>query len=452
MESNNDSEIIGEWLPEDRLTDAIAQIVAWFKDNWGQPPGLPPFELNKDGHPIGSMNLLPDLADYLPYLYLVGTEEYVRNQVTLAINAFQNKHVILTPKERRGLFPWWKRSNPFYSTDFLWGLVLLHRLDADLISSDQLTAIARRILHTYTYDGWMSKEVILPFRWRLPLSESDSLLYVEIFTVLYELTGEVEFLTAAKTLVGNWLNHPFTKTWGLVPQLAVLNPLGKDLTRFRRRANTAILYKHNTSLLSGLLALHQLTKGAGLYQEAALRLLDAIEELLVDDKGAAYFRWVVTGLEGVAEKISLGNTLIIEHLLDAHQAFGRHKDLETAIQIADYWVKLQDKHTGLIPDATDVSRSDMDHQTDFAVNLHRLYYVTENQRYLVAAARIASGQIAHHRSDYGYVNSVDSRTGKIMNTQIETRYSSLFLKSLYLLKSGGAAWEDVNTELVMKDR
>ena len=452
MGSNNDNEIVGQWLSCDQIDDAIAEIVRWFRDKWTPPGGLPFFSCDSDGRLVGGMDLLTDLADYLPFLHLAGAEDYVRDQVTIALRRFNKGHIIWTPRPRRGLLQFWPRANPFYSTDFLLGLVILHRLDSKLVDGEQLISVTRRILQTYVRDGWMSKEVLYPFRWRLPLSESDSLLFVEMLAEIYYSKGESEFLVASRRLMECWLSHPYTKTWGLVPQLAVLSPIWRNIRRFSDREVSALLYKHNTAFLAGLLALHRIGDGKGRYKEAVHRLIDSVGELLLQDNGLIYFQWFADDVESKAYGITLGSCNYIEVLLDAYEALGRKEDFETALRIADYWIKLQSEATGLVPESPDIPMAWMDHQTDFAVNLHRLYHVTNNADYLTAAVRIVQGQLRYHRTSNGYINCVHAVTGIGKETSIETRYSSLFLKALWLLKHDVGIWDDPDIRWVMKDR
>ncbi len=448
----SDTEIVGMHLTLDDIDQAISEIKDWFQEGWGQASGLPAFVVGEDGQPVGGMDLLTDLADYLPQLYLAEARDYVREQVDLAVKAFQRKHVIMTPRERRGFLGFWRRSNPFYSTDFLLGLVILHRLDSGLVPLDRLRDITRNILTTYLRNGWMVKEVVYPFRWRVPLSESDSLLYVEILAELLRLSGDREFLDAAQGIAQHWLDHLFTRTCGVAPQLAVLSPIWKGVSRFAHREVTAILYKHNTALLAGLMALSQLADDKDMWKQAAFRVADSVSHHFIDDKGRVYFQWESKGSETRTFGVSLGNSVVIEPLLDMYHLFGRDQDLVRAKLVAGYWMALQDPVTGLVPNDSDNLTSEMDHQTDFAVNLHRLYSMTGDRQYLDAAVRIVNGQLRYHRKSHGYVNRVHAKTGAVIDGRVETRYTSLFLKVFHLLKQGKSAWDDPNVRWVMKDR
>jgi len=154
--------MIEELIPRQRIQAAIDEIVHWFQQEWTIPGKLPPFELDAEGQPIATVDLITDVADYLPQLYAVGAKDYVREQVSLVLKTFQQKQVIITPRARRGFLPWIRRSNPFYSTDFLLGLVILKRLEPAIVPSEQLVSITRSILNTYLRNGWMSKEVVFP--------------------------------------------------------------------------------------------------------------------------------------------------------------------------------------------------------------------------------------------------------------------------------------------------
>ena len=452
MGSDTDLEIIDRASIRQQIDGAISEIVHWFQDVWTAEGRLPPFELTNAGKPVGKMTLLTDLADYLPMLYLAGAHDYVKQQADTAIHAFQRKHVIYTPRARRGLFRFWLRSNPFYSSDFLFGLVLLLQLDNATVGAEQLQAIAHRIIRTYSRDGWLSKEVVYPFRWRLPITESDSLLFVEIFAEISNITGNEDFRSCARVLLKRWLNHHYTRTWGLVPQFAILSPIWQDIPRFAQREVTACLYKHNTALLAGLLALYHIEEDKEFYKDAIFRTADALSELLIRDDGRVYFQWVGGSIENRAYGISLGNANIIEPLIDIYQAFGRDQDLMVSQSVAGYWMKLQNSETGLVAESPTVPISHMDHQTDFAVNLHRLYSLTNDQMYHNAAIRLMQAQIVFHRTPHGYINVVLSDTGEAVDSRIETRYTSLFLKILILVKMGRNAWATPMIRKVMSDR
>lgn len=446
----SDTDIFGVGLTSNDVDRAISEIRDWFRNNWGRGKGLPAFLVGEGGQPMDGMDLLTDLADYLPLLYLAGAGDYVQEQVSLAVEIFERRQVILTPRERRGFFGLWQRSNPFYSTDFLLGLVILHRLKPDLISLDRLRDIACEILGTYYRDGWMVKEVVYPFRWSAPLSESDSLLFVEMWVELYRLTEDEKFLDAAERLIQRWLEHPFTRSHGVVPQLAILSPGWERIPRFAVRETVAVLYKHNTGFLAGLLALSRLDEDK--WQPVVIRVVDSICHHFTDDSGRVCFRFESVGSEVQRTGVSLGNSMIIEPLLDMYQLFGRDQDLGRAKAVGEYWISLQDSGTGLVPNDSDDLRSEMDHQTDFAVNLHRLYVVTGDRRYLDAMVRIVTGQLRYHRTSSGYVNAVDATTGIVIDGMVETRYTSLFIKALLLIRVGKNAWNDPDIRWVMKDR
>jgi hypothetical protein len=448
--NQSDSDFVGSGLIPDDIDRAISEIKSWFLDDWGRASGLPAFLVGEDGQPIGGMDLLTDLADYLPQLYLAGGGDYVRGQIDLAVEVFKREQVILTPRERRGFFSLWRRANPFYSTDFLLGFVILHRLDQALVPLDRLRDIAYSILGMYNRNGWMVKEVVYPFRWRVPLSESDSLLFVEMWVELYRLTSDGMFLDAAEDLARRWLDHPLTQNHGVVPQLAILSPKWRRIPRFSGREAVAVLYKHNTGFLTGLMALTQLEEDR--WRPAAIRATDGICQHFMDDNGRVFFRFESMGSEMQRTGVSLGNSVVIEPLLDMFQLFGRDQDLSRAKSVAEYWISLQDPDTGLVPNDQGDLRSEMDHQTDFAVNLHRLYVVTGNRQYLDTVLRIVSGQLRHHRKAYGYVNAVHGKTGAVIDGTVETRYTSLFLKILLLLKLGKSAWDNPDIGWVLKDR
>jgi uncharacterized protein YyaL (SSP411 family) len=202
--------------------------------------------------------------------------------------------------------------------------------------------------------------------------------------------------------------------------------------------------------LAGLLALSQLDEDK--WQPVALRVADAISHHFIIDNGQVFFRFKSIDSEVQRTGMSLGNSVVIEPLLDMYQLFGRVQDLDRAKVVAEYWISLQDSDTGLVPNGSDDLRSEMDHQTDFAVNLHRLYVVTGNCRYMDAMVRIVGGQLRYHRTSHGYVNAVDATTGIMIDRLVETRYTSLFIKTLLLLRMGRDAWDDPDIKWVMKDR
>jgi hypothetical protein len=445
-----------ELISQSQIQAAIDEIVNWFQQEWTLPGKLPPFELDTEGHPIGTMDLITDAADYLPLLYVVGAKDYVQEQVSLILQTFYQKQMIVTPRLRRGFLSWIKRSNPFYSTDFLLGLVILHKLEPDLVSVEDLNSITRVILKTYLRDGWMSKEVVFPLgitkypKWRLPISESNSLLFVEILVEIYRQTQEKEFLIAAERLLECWWEHPFAKQWGVVPQLSICCQLWKKIRRFSNREGIALLYKHNAAMIYGLLGLCRISDINDKWQTMIFKFADSLKKRFIGDSGEVYYRWEDN--QGQAAENTLGNSIIIAVFLDLYELFHRKQELDISIRIANYYLRNQRIETGLVANSVEDDSSDMDRQTDFAVNLHHLYSLTDDIRYFEAASRITKGQMNYHRTRKGYINTVNVSTGEVINSKIETRYSSLFLKSLLCLKNGKEVWNDPNLRWVLKDR
>ncbi len=200
------------------------------------------------------------------------------------------------------------------------------------------------------------------------------------------------------------------------------------------------------------MALSQLADDKDLWKQAAFRVADSVADHFMDDSGRVYFQWESKGSETRVFGVSLGNSVIIEPLLDMYHLFGRDQDLVRAERVAGYWMALQDPDTGLVPNDNDNPVSEIDHQTDFADNLQRLYAMTGDRRYLDATVRIVNGQLRYHRKSHGYVNVVHAKTGVVSDATVETRYTSLFLKVLLLLRQGKSAWDDPDVRWVMKDR
>ena len=127
------------------------------------------------------------------------------------------------------------------------------------------------------------------------------------------------------------------------------------------------------------------------------------------------------------------------------------KCLVYAEKVAEFWLNLQSK-LGLIPNRLDKSYTHLDNKTDFAVALLKLYALTENKKYKNAAIKIIDGVIKFHRTDRGYVTSVDAKSGEIVNYEVKTKFNSLFLKPLIAIDREDEIYKDKKLYNILRDR
>lgn len=433
--------------------EVFALVGTLFREVYTPAGGLAHFCVDgRSGAPEGDKDLLPELADYLPLLAAAGHRDYVLAQGERVKARLAAGTPVANPDP--GLWPWLRRSNPFYYGDLILGLLECHALGL----GDWWLAAAREqlalVLRHFRRGDALAKEVAA-FGLALPVAESNALIVVELLVEaqLRSLDAPLRqggaLLRQADSLLRPWL--ALAEGEGAVPQLRLLSPLLRLVPRFATRRHRYPLYKHNLCFLSSLSALAEATGDPALRQKATS----------LSERAAVFFR----GPQGVFcqavrreggalvhERPTLKATQLAEHLCDLAVALAREDLLAEAERQCRWWLERRQPETGLIPYSTDGFATDVDSLTDFAVTLLKLFAATGRASYLQAAEDLLRALRRHHLGAYGLHRSLDARDGAVLDARVETRFTSLFLKPWLALPSAASLYRDPALLSLLRDR
>jgi hypothetical protein len=424
------------WLPaspesRQRFRSLYRMVGRLFRQRYTPPGRLPWFAVDGcTGKPLGPKTLLPELADYLPLLAVAGEHTYVQQQGRIVASILEGGVEPLNPDV--GLARWMRRQNPFYFSDLILGLLECHSLGL----GPQWLCLAKnqteRLLRDFRRGDGLCKERFLPGGWCLPVCESNSIVTIEILVELYQHCGESRYLEAARELLAPWLQ--LARDNGAVPQLRLLNPWLGRIPRFARRTEIYLLYKHNLFFLAALDRIAEAMQDPVLHQEL-FRLTASIIGFFRGRQGMPCYSRIGADNADRLGPPTLKGTLLAEHLCDLSQARQRPAMLEAAGEMVEFWLDQRDPRTGLIPYILGQTSTDVDALTDFTVTLIKMSAAAGDPQWRTAALDLLSAMLEHHLGPYGLYGSVDCRSGKILQSTVETRYTSLFLKPWLLLDS-----------------
>ncbi len=426
--------------------EVFALVGRLFAETYTPEGALPWFAVDgRSGRPVGAKDLLPELADYLPLLAAAGHSDFVRTQCAIVRRRLAGGAIVANPDP--GLLPSLRRANPFYYSDLILGLLELHRLGF----GEDLLVEARRQMETvlalFRRGDLLVKEAILPGGWRVPVSESNSLVMVELLALLGRATGDAECIALAARLARPWLER--ARREGAAPQLVLINPLLAAWPRFARRRRRYLLYKHNLFLLAALDALAEAT-GDPEWRAAATERTEAAAAFFRGPNGLFCYE-IDRGRPLPPPRASLKCTLLAEHLCDASVRLRRPDLADQAVRQIEAWLDRRGD-TGLIPYWEGGTATDADALTDFAVTLMKLSAATGNARYIAEAGDLLLAMRRAHLGAFGLFRSVDADTGAVLDATVETRFTSLFLKPWLLWPRASHAYADPGLLALLRDR
>jgi len=366
--------------------------------------------------------LVDDLGDYIPFLVYLGEREFCENH----IKASSPKICIpLLPTERE---------------DTLLGLIEFYRWTGKELSLNLAKEYIDYLFSNYYYKGRIvvsknqyiervfalhrkkslierSKKIMLKLIHNFSgtrLSIPRNGIFIELLVDMYDLTGDEKYLQMAEDLVITWIRDRTFRKYGLFPSFH-LNPFKASST----------LFKDNTALLNGLIALYERTK-EDKYKSAILKWSQSLHARCFRGSiwGKYYFR------SGKLEELSLLYAFpSIDVLCYAYFVLGEENLLSFAEKIAEFWIPLQSE-IGLFPinPSSNVSHQDM--VTDFCISLWGLYEHTGNNMYREKSEKAMEGLFKFHV----FPLKVDYQSGEIVDPTEVPKFITLMLKPIILLK------------------
>lgn len=424
------------------LQPAITQICNWFRSDYARTSGLPTYQIDgATGRMIGDRDLLPELDDYLPFIWMAGETQYVQEQIGILHQRLKESPLLFSrPEIRRhagiGLPGFLRRFIPYTDAqdfvEILYGLLELDGLNRNPEWIETAVKLFRSIISAFSRNGHLRSFRVHPFGPVLPVIDAMTGMLIEIGVELYERTGEVLFRDEAVNWCRNWLDTELFQTHGLFAS-ALFTGGWKHVSLLKRFTRRVELAKANTSMAFGLMALCRLPETAHWAMPAMNRWLAGIHTLLSTSDGVFSHIPQWPGMTSNAPILST-NFALIDVFCDLHTTFDRPELLQDACNIANFFIAHQSVETGLFPDEIGVERSYLDANTDLAVALYRLHELTQMPHYLIAGERSIDGVLRYHSAPYGYYRDVHLHTGAPISTLVETRFVSLLLKALLLYR------------------
>lgn len=444
------------------LDEKKREIFKWFKEDYIGSEGMPIFDLDaRTGKAISAKNQIAELGDYLPFFSYFKQEEFVNAQLKLVHGFFKKDGILLKRVSIPKKMPFYealllkavpKHAECFEYTDLLLGLLEVYELTKEKKALDLAKTALDKAYSLFYKDGLMYDLYFPQLKLKIPLSSSLSGMYIELLCDFYRLTKDERYLKRAKALAGSWINLPFVKKYGLFPAYCSPGALTQKIPIVAKYSNVVKIHKHNTSMMAGIVALYNQTHDKDLLTVIG-RWVNGVQKYLMQKEGG--ITEVVKFNKGnptTLWKIELRNFAVIDLLCDISHFTNNQKYLALACRIADFWLNLQSGKTGLIPFESGGKESRFDPLTDFSIALMKLHELTGKTKYKVAAVKIFQGQLKYHWTNRGYVERVDVNSGKITDYRIETRFTSLFLKSLLLFSENKKIYEDWIIYSIMRDR
>lgn len=409
------------WRPEQ-----IEVILDAFEQFYCNEAGLIVIGLDSSGAIINETPVIADFGDILPFLYLFGRRQFVRQQLHLA-----------QPYLWHGLYQRAGRVQTLFNHDFLLGLIDLYQLSRDpeilaWASKAADTLWGKLRCHDRIVDSLDTTKQRTFQYWRQANPYNGG--FIEPFVQLYLLTGRERFLSRAIAEARSWINSGFFQRYGLFRRVNLVGPERVSALIARLAAGPLVkLFKDNTNLVFSLVTLYGQV-GEQWIKDSILHWVSGFEQYLLND-GAVFMYLDKTRRGGRVDIKAAFPTLDL--LCDIYWFVERDpRILGMARLIGDYWLS-QQWPNGLFPQAPGAKGDHLDCNTDMSIALVKLAELTREERYLEAARRCACANLETHFSDYGYILSVDA-DGQVIDDRIMTKYQGLLLK-LALLN-----WEEPN--------
>ncbi len=384
-----------------------------------------------------------DLGDYLPFLILSGaSRKYIQNQIELTKISFQKEPLIgsSVPHYMRRFSEneYIKKfllnignevSLAFSYSDFLFGLILIHRIDKSFNTLDFALDTTKYLEKSFLGEnGWLYYAKNISSGSCHKIIDSNNDFFSELYCELFDLTKDQKYVDNAKVMITASLDSYMFKKYGVVSAITQVDGF---LSRFiyKKLMRKFILAKNNSSFAESLLAIYKSTNDKN-YLDYYYKWVYSVVKLKTLHQSTP-FSWDYN-----SNKITtnLKNYALIDCLLNGYLVTNDDYLLEQAELVIMETLKWQDQETKLIKENNNSDISFFDSNTDFSVSLVKFAHLSKKEFYFDTAKIIANAQIKYHKTSLGYSTYYFFSKRKCSD-YVSTRYTSLFLKLLLVIQA-----------------
>ncbi|MCW1891749.1 MAG: hypothetical protein KIH65_000695 [Candidatus Uhrbacteria bacterium] len=437
--------------PELTPKQAINEIIHWTLTYYDDGQGGLPRSVKQDGTGRKA-RLFNDLGDYLPFFAYLKQKDFCLKQLKDTENILTKESLLPAEFTYFGM----PCTRSYEHTDLLLGLADTY----SFFPSDPLKSLIQRVstsvIQTYHPEKKSPSSWYFPTTgFRLPIFDFKDGMFIEIWTSLARTFDEPRYLRIAERLAFNLMQMTPKNFFPLVPNLTGTNIFGRAIVETRLRSArtkyTPMKYFSNTAY--AFLELYKAT-GKEEYRAHLVQMKDAIIRYALDSKNRIVEFSTSNGMAIHTEHAQLvQNFPVMDWAADCYYFLHDKEFLNLAEKIALSWMELQDENTGLIPQSTDCTDTDLDNLTDTFIAFSKISELSNDPKYLNAAKRIMTGILTYHRKPdlKGYVLMVNTYTGETTCPELKIKFITLFLKALIVLDEQRPIY---NTELyeLTKDR
>lgn len=448
---------------ETTIQKTINDIFKWYTTDYIGDDGFPAYFIDKEkNEKRHDLHAIADFGDYVPFFMWLGKNEFCEDQYLKTKNLFYKDKLIRSPlgyvlRKISPLKNFIKDKITFLSpsllfsyTDFIFGLILCGEISNDSKYFSFAEDVFDFIFQTFEKSGSLiySYNPNLPFNAKV--FDTANSFYIELLVDLFLNTKKEIYLKKAETYSDFLTNSDFFKETSLFPMFIHISTINKINPIYKKGSKKVILAKNNVSAVTSFLHLFRATNNEK-YKIIVYKWVKAYLNNFQTDCGDVY---TVGSFPGpVKSWINLTNYSIIDVLCDSYELFKDEYFLIKAEEIASPWLKRQSESTGLIPWELNSNLSWFDSETDISIAFFKIYELTQNKKYYIAAEKVINGIIKYHKTELGFWNKVDIISGEQKGKkEVSTRYCSLFLKALIYLKDNQQMYKNYKLWSILRDR
>jgi len=403
-------------------------------------------------YPPGGETIYADLDDILPFMLYFGETDFIRNQIKLSrlvtfggMPIYNDKIISWRTDEYLGaLCSYYKQNREARVKDLIdetFANIIVYLTKKGHI---QMCYDTSRKHTPDLYSAWSGGliEVFLENSNLFPSWKGWGLRTMDLWLDNYSFKryGIFNFKTHTSSNTFNYINCNLNILPDTINQIAnaqfyYLNKNGLKNKLLEKTAYTLLqlptgalfqFMKANSNFVFALITAYRET-GYNKYKDAINRWIDSVLTKMYSN-GMIYGYW---SPNGVAKKPTLTESFVmIDILCDTYNFVEQNSNyLNTASKIADTWLALA-WDNGLIPDAPDRVKNHLDNQTDFSISLRRLSELTGNKKYSEAGRQIFESVLLHHKTENGYVTSIQMNGSHTPNSNVSPKYNGLLLKGI----------------------